>query len=106
MNCHGNHGNNGNKGNGNGHGSGHKSHMSHMLLMVLCCALPVVLLLLFPLLKINSTALKSILPFVIFLLCPLMHILMIPLMFRKDKNKGGHQDNYQTGRIEARKEEA
>jgi len=91
MNCHGNHGINENNGNNNGHGK--KSHISHMLLMILCCAIPVVLIALLPLLKINNAAIKSILPFAAFLLCPLMHILMMIPMFIKDKNEKKNREN-------------
>jgi len=65
----------------------HKKHRNHMLLMVLCCALPIVVLFALPLLKINNAGLNKILPFLTLMLCPLMHVLMIPMMMRKDKNK-------------------
>lgn len=94
MNCHG--------GNHENHGQeAKKGHFKHMLLMVLCCAIPAVLLLLMPVLKINSTALKNILPYGVALICPLMHIAMIPLLFKKDKNKNQNQnkDSY-AGQIE------
>ncbi|PKM52222.1 MAG: hypothetical protein CVV02_02320 [Firmicutes bacterium HGW-Firmicutes-7] len=94
MNCHGskNQDSNNNK-------KRHKGHGGHMMLMmVLCCAIPIVLLLLLPILKIDSPALKSILPFAILILCPLMHVMMIPMMFRKDKSgnsKGSNTNNIQ-----------
>lgn len=71
----------------NGHENGHKGHSRHMLLMILCCAIPVVLLLLLPFLGINNPLIRSILSFGMLLICPLMHIMMIPLLFRKDKGK-------------------
>lgn len=87
MNCHG-----GNNEGQNNHENGHKGgHSKHMLLMVLCCAIPIVLLLLLPVLRINNLKLRSILPFAALLLCPLMHIVMMPMMFRKDK--GGNNQN-------------
>ncbi len=79
MNCHG--------GNRQGDQGDHKGHGKHMLLMVLCCALPIALLLLLPVFKVNIPALKNILPFAALLLCPLMHLAMIPMLLRKDKNK-------------------
>lgn len=82
MNCHGR-----NNQGANDHGTEHKGHGRHMLLMILCCAIPVILLMLLPVLKINSPALESILPFAVLLLCPLMHIAMIHIMLRKDKRK-------------------
>ncbi len=86
MNCHGNHGHYESNGNKNGHGK--RGHLFHMLLMILCCVLPMMLVVFLPLFKINSAALRSALPFAVSLLCPLMHVLMIPMMFRRDKNEG------------------
>ncbi|MGE4284957.1 MAG: hypothetical protein AB7G87_14785, partial [Clostridia bacterium] len=84
--------------NNNNEGHSHKGHMSHMWLMVLCCAIPLLLLFALPLLKVNNPNLKGLLSGAIFFLCPLLHLLMMPLMFRKDKNKKedhGHQMNNQ-----------
>lgn len=88
MNCHGenNHGRNGNKS---------KGHGKHMLLMVLCCAIPLVLLLLLPALRIESKLIKSILPFSMLIICPLMHgLMMIPMLIKKDKNSDNQQEVY------------
>lgn len=95
MNCHG-----GNNQGENNHGTEHKGHGRHMLLMILCCAIPVILLMLLPVLKINSPALKSILPFAALLLCPLMHIAMIPMMFRKDKGGNNQKQDLYVNQIE------
>lgn len=93
MNCHG-----GNNQDHNNHEQGKKGNGKHMLLMILCCAIPILLLLLLPVLKINSTAIKGILPFAVLLLCPLMHILP---MRRKNKGaKGQEHDPYQNQEIE------
>lgn len=80
MDCHGDHGSVGNE---NGHGT--KGHKLHKLLMILCCVLPVTIILVLYLLKINNTMLRDILSYGAILLCPLMHMLMIPMMFKKDK---------------------
>ena len=78
MNCHGNH--NDNKGNK------HKSHLSHMLMMILCCGAPILLLRLVPVLA-NSGSVKmaAVLSTVAPFICPLMMLLMIPMMFKKNK---------------------
>lgn len=81
--------------------SRHKGHVGHMLLMVLCCAIPIVLLLVMPTLQINNAFLKSILPIAVFLLCPLMHLLMMPMMMRKHKN--GDDTRHDTMQIENKK---
>jgi len=66
---------------------GHKGHGGHMWLMMLCCAIPIVLFLLLPTRQIGSPLLAGILPYAIFLLCPLMHLLMMPMMFGKKKDR-------------------
>ncbi|MBZ4646623.1 MAG: hypothetical protein PWR27_165 [Petroclostridium sp.] len=100
MNCHGNHNHKGNNGEHN-----HKGHMSHMWLMILCCAIPLVLLLLLPLLKINNPAIQGLLSGAVFFLCPLMHLFMLPMMFRKDKNKEENHNHHLNNQIEARNQE-
>jgi len=76
MNCHGNHGN---KEHDN------RAHKIHMLLMIICCLLPIGLIAIFSVLTMNNATLGRILPYAAFLLCPLMHLAMIPMMFRKEK---------------------
>jgi hypothetical protein len=88
MNCHGN--NDRNSGEGK---RGHKGHGMHMLLMALCCALPILLIWILPALNISSKTLSGILPFAAVLLCPLMHIMMIPAMMHKDKGANSQEGN-------------
>ncbi len=66
---------------------GHKGHGSHMWLMVLCCAIPIVLWLLLPTLQISNSFLARVFPYAIFLLCPLLHLLMMPMMLGKKKDR-------------------
>ena len=86
MNCH---GSNTTGGDGQENGHSRKGHMSHMLMMVLCCAVPIVILLLLPVIgRIGgagiSKALSGIVPF----LCPLMMIIMMaPMIFKGRKEK-------------------
>lgn len=82
MNCHGS-----NNQENNNNSKGHNGHGWHMLLMLLCCAIPLALLAMLSALRINSPILGKILPFGALLLCPLMHILMIPMMFRKEMKR-------------------
>lgn len=91
MNCC-NHNPNDNQANGSHE---HKGIMSHMWMMVLCCAAPLVLLVVIALLGSRIPGLKilliSILPFV----CPIMMVGMIPMMFmhRKHGKKLDEKDN-------------
>lgn len=88
MNCHDNKNNNENTGEHNHNDNQkHKGHWLHMVLMVLCCAIPLLLIFALPLLNVENESLKNLMSGAIFLLCPLMHILMMPLMFKKDKKK-------------------
>lgn len=80
MNCHG-----GNKDQQNDHG--HKSHFKHMLMMVLCCAVPIAIILLLPVAGIDNALLKKLLSYSMLLICPLMHVMMIVPLFKKDKKK-------------------
>lgn len=83
MNCHGHDDNNENN---------KKSSMKHMLLMVLCCGLPILIALAIPFLKIGGgfkVALGSIVPF----LCPIMMLLMIPMMLGHSKEKENYHKN-------------
>ncbi|MDK2934417.1 MAG: hypothetical protein PWP27_2227 [Clostridiales bacterium] len=98
MNCHGNN-------NENNQGHNHKGHRSHMWLMILCCAIPIVLLMLLPLSKVNNAGVNGLLTGAIFLLCPLMHILMMPMMFKKDKNKQENHTQYLNNQIESKNQE-
>lgn len=86
MNCH---------GSKDGNKNGRKGHGKHMLLMALGCLVPIMLLLMLPSFKVENPILTGILPFAIFLLCPLMHIFMMAFMFRKDKKDSIEEDmNY------------
>lgn len=77
MNCH---------GNKNGENKKHNP-IKHMLMMVLCCGLPFLLVAVLPFLNIGGgfkALITGIAPFI----CPLMMLLMIPMMFRGMKNGG------------------
>ena len=76
MNCHGN--------NKNGENKKHNP-IKHMLMMVLCCGLPFILVAILPFLNIRGgfkAALTGIAPFI----CPLMMLIMIPMMFKGMKH--------------------
>lgn len=77
MNCHGNH----NKKNQEKKNKTAK----HMIMMILMCIIPIVLLVVLPYLNIQNRGIYSILSMGIFLLCPLMHGLMMFGMMRKSK---------------------
>lgn len=63
-----------------GHGG---SGMKHMLMMLICCLVPVGLSFLFSALGYSTIA-----GYMMLLLCPLMHIMMMRMMNKKDKTKG------------------
>ncbi len=66
-----------------------KSHLNHIWMMLLCCGAPILVLFVISLLGTSfpgiKLALVSILPF----LCPIMMLIMIPMMFLKSKDNSG-----------------
>ena len=65
----------------------HKGHLSHILMMVLCCGFPLGLFLLLPFIGSIIPGSKGVIGSVIPFLCPLMMILMIPMMMNGNKDK-------------------
>lgn len=61
----------------------HKGPMSHIKMMAVCCGAPVLLLLLLPLLGLKGGIFSNL----IFLICPIMMVAMIPMMLRGHKNE-------------------
>lgn len=62
------------------------SNLKHMFHMILCCAIPMILLTLLPLMKVNesiNSVILSISPFI----CPVMMGLMMIMMFKGSKKK-------------------
>lgn len=66
----------------------HKGHMSHMWMMVLCCGAPILLLFLLPLLGTRIPGLRTALSVLIPFICPVMMVIMIPMMMKKNKGNG------------------
>ena len=96
MNCH---GNNDDGNNGNGHRKGHKG-MSHMLMMALCCGAPILIFLLIPLIsKIGGPGVSKALLGIAPLLCPLMMVLMIPMMFKGNKNNSSSDRRFHNNHL-------
>ena len=65
------------------HGGNHKSHK---WMMIICCVLPIVLAAVFFLTKGIGGPTSNLLPLFLILLCPLSHLVMMPLMNRKKKD--------------------
>lgn len=77
MNCHGN--------NKNGENKKHNP-MKHMLMMVLCCGLPLLIIVALPFINIGGglkATIGGIAPFI----CPIMMVFMMGMMF-KDRKHG------------------
>jgi hypothetical protein len=72
-----------NKGNKNSH---EHSPLKHMFHMVLCCGLPIVIIMLLPLIAGISPAAAGILGVVAPFICPIMMGGMLLMMFRKGKS--------------------
>lgn len=72
MNCHGN-----NKGK---EGTHNHSPIKHMLHMIICCGLPIAIILLLPFISNYNPSAGRVLGFIAPFICPLMMIMMIPMM--------------------------
>ncbi len=66
------------------------SHKGHMLHMILCCGLPLLILLVLPLFGYKGI-LQTIAPFI----CPVMMLVMMPMMMR-NHGSGCHESSEQT----------
>lgn len=81
MSCHGN-----NKENNGAHNHGH-SPLKHMLHMILCCGLPIVIIGLLPFIARFSPGAGRVLGWIAPFLCPIMMLMMLPMMFRGNKGR-------------------
>ncbi len=93
MNCH---------GSDSARKSGRHHHSWHMILMILCCAVPLALLLVLPLLKIGNPFLGG----AVSLICPVMMIVMMVPMFFKGNGGGGNHAVVHTQAENEKKETA
>lgn len=88
MNCH--EDNNKEKNMAQNLNEGHQGHkhgpMNHMLMMVICCGLPILLLIALPFSGIFGARFKFTLASTIPFLCPVMMLLMIPMMMKSSKD--------------------
>jgi hypothetical protein len=92
-NCHGNNSDN-NKGNK------HKGHLSHMLMMILCCGAPMLLLFLITILGRSNFGISGFFSRILPFLCPLMMLLMLPMMLKKDKGNKSNQNHCENKQVE------
>ncbi|MGP0584847.1 DUF2933 domain-containing protein [Paenibacillus timonensis] len=80
MSCCGNHNHDGNH-----HADGKHSGQSkkHNWMMILCCVLPIVLFAAILLFNGLTSSTGNIFPFLLLLICPLSHFLLMPMMSKK-----------------------
>lgn len=90
---------------GNKQENKHKGHMSHILMMAFCCGAPIILLLLLPLIGTGIPWLRGALSTLIPFICPVMMIVMIPMMFRKNKGNESGNSHCETKRIDNKRVE-
>jgi hypothetical protein len=73
------------------------SPLKHVLHMVLCCGLPILIIGLLPFIARFSPAAGGVLGRIAPFICPIMMMLMLPMMFRRDKKGsccGGKNENH------------
>jgi len=61
----------------------------HKILMILCCTVPIFIIGILYLTNVQGTAWGSILSFGAILLCPLMHMVVMPLMHGRKEDEAG-----------------
>ncbi|MDF2840564.1 MAG: hypothetical protein K0Q99_1336 [Clostridia bacterium] len=66
----------------NGHEGNRKKHMLHM---ALCCGLPILVIGLLPIIARYSPATGGVIGRIAPFLCPIMMVMMLPMMFRGNK---------------------
>lgn len=81
MSCCGNHNHDEKNNHADGEHSGH--FKKHNWMMTLCCVLPIVLFAAILLFNGLSGSTGSIIPFLLLLICPLSHLLLMPMMSKK-----------------------
>ncbi len=74
-----------NKNEGRKNGGGCVHDKKHGLLMLLCCLIPITILMILPFVNISNQMIRSILNVGVILLCPLMHIGMMLVMMKYQK---------------------
>lgn len=72
--------------NGQENGKRH-SPLKHMLMMVLCCGAPILIVAILPFINIGG-GFKGVIAGIAPFICPLMMMLMIPMMFKGMKKDG------------------
>lgn len=74
--------------------NGNHSHKKHVLHMILCCALPILVLLSIPFISKISPGSSKFLILIAPFICPIIMISMIPMMFgdKKKSIKNGNQN--------------
>ncbi|MCX7922443.1 MAG: hypothetical protein N3B21_10610 [Clostridia bacterium] len=66
----------------------------HSIIMILCCAAPLLVLAIMYFTKLRGTETGSLLSFAAILICPLSHLVLIPLLMgrRQKNNNEGSSD--------------
>ncbi|MDF2923733.1 MAG: hypothetical protein K0R57_2647 [Paenibacillaceae bacterium] len=85
MSCCGNHNRN-NQQDAPQDGQGADKKKLHHKMMLLCCVLPVVLVAVLFLTQTASGTWSDSLPILLLLVCPLSHMVLMPLMMKKNRN--------------------
>ncbi|MDP4145331.1 MAG: hypothetical protein Q8936_12750 [Bacillota bacterium] len=96
MNCHGNY----SKGKERTHNHGPLKHILHM---VLCCGLPIVILLFLPIIARFSPSASGVIGRIVPFICPIMMILMIPMVMSNNKKSSCCVDKSIDGTVKPNK---
>ena len=67
---------------------------SHGILMLLCCLVPILVVLILPRLGFELGPIGRLAPYAMFLICPIMHIGMMRAISKGNKKGDCHQSEY------------
>ncbi|HEX3018029.1 MAG TPA: hypothetical protein VHP31_09275 [Caproicibacter sp.] len=89
-----------NHNNDNKNNNSHKGRISHMWMMALCCGAPLLIIILISVFGANFPAIRSAILPVLPFICPIMMVVMMPMMFMQHN----HNCNKEEGITDESKE--
>ncbi len=80
--------------------TGKRGHAHPMWMMALCCGAPILILAVISLLGAGAIGTKTFLAGILPFICPVMMLVMIPMMFLRIKRSGQSHEDHSAGSIQ------